>query len=257
MDNEEFKKLVPLPFWLELAQEAGVPFIPAISSPRFPLEWGSPLIGVAYQWIQANLCKFDRPMVRWESCTGDTFKYHACKADPYGEWATQIGMDDCRGGETAPFGATVLDADWTTCWMVRPWIDPVRVNGYPVEFRVFAGPGGLITGVSSYYPQRPISDPTGLQQGVGLELAIDAYRLAKKMLDARWEWSIGCTLDFLVPFGGEMTFLEGGPPHVKDHMMSASPCCFLPGEIEGIALVNRNPVEPEPEIDYAAMVVHP
>ncbi len=44
------------------------------------------------------------------------------------------------------------------------------------------------------------------------------------------------TADFIVTSKDEILFLEGGPPHE----LGAHPCCFQPGEIQGVALENRN-----------------
>ena len=44
------------------------------------------------------------------------------------------------------------------------------------------------------------------------------------------------TADFIVTGKDEILFLEGGPPHE----LGAHPCCFQPGEIQGVALENRN-----------------
>jgi len=46
------------------------------------------------------------------------------------------------------------------------------------------------------------------------------------------------TADFVVTEDDEVLFLEGGPPHTA--LWGAHPCCFVPGNVEGVALMNRN-----------------
>ncbi|WP_163450886.1 hypothetical protein, partial [Escherichia coli] len=47
------------------------------------------------------------------------------------------------------------------------------------------------------------------------------------------------TADFVRLADGSISFLEGGPPHTPK--FGAHPCCFVAGEIGGVALIDRNP----------------
>ena len=138
-------------------------------------------------------------------------------------------------------------------WM-RPWAEAEIVDGFPVEYRAYIE-DGKVAGISSYYPQRPLRQNTEelmMVRASSITLAevllerlpfqwpahysfpsLDSLRLPELREDR------GCafTVDWLVEaVTGRVLFLEGGPPHDR----GAHPCCFKPGEIEGVALVDRN-----------------
>jgi len=233
---------VPLGPWLELAERAGVPLIDAAFSDPFPAEEiqasadgePAPAFAAAVAWANDRLTwagrAGNRLMVRFECSSGSDLKHAAARGAPYGPAYYAITGDDPRL-ETPPFGCTIPDAAGNTRLCVRPWVDALRVDGYPLEFRAFHDADGF-QGVSSYYPQRPLPS-----EDVYLIAATQAAEYARR-LAAAGSFPVGFTADFLVTPAGEVLLLEGGPPH---HMglCSAHPCCFAPGEIRGIALARR------------------
>jgi len=234
------QRLVPLGFWLDLATRAGVPHIPAIFSPPFPVDeiFGvldgkdAPGLQAAFVWLKDALYSFvdegRLPMVRWECCCDDDGKLRASKGEGWSAAWTETTPDsprvvDCTVGET-------------TRLCVRPWVHAIREAGYPVELRVFYGPEGY-QGVSNYYPQRPLrKSPLILE-------AVRRARAAARLMAGHDAFPIGFSADFLVTGGGgEVIFLEGGPPYIAEPpgLPSAHPCCFVPGKVRGIALRFRS-----------------
>ena len=116
----------------------------------------------------------------------------------------------------------------------RPWIPAVIEAGYPVEFRAFVA-GGVLRGVSSYYPQRPLGEKWR-------PCAEAAGRITSRLLPHTAERGVmDFSADFLVRASDQhLLFLEGGPPHLYPPTgPSAHPCCFAEGKISGIALESQ------------------
>lgn len=113
----------------------------------------------------------------------------------------------------------------TTRLAVRPVVDIVRHEVYPVEFRCYVF-DAMDFAVSNYYPQRDLPDgfrSDALRSG---ELAMKLYPFT----------GTPYTADFcLTPDG--LRFLEGGPPLG----LGSHPCCFAPENVKpvGIALAKE------------------
>jgi hypothetical protein len=226
-DLQERIKLVPLGYWIDLADAAGVPFVPALFSPLFPVEQiyklvdgdAAPELQAALAWLEERKRRWAglKFSCRWECCSSMDAKYAASKG---AEWSNAFTglicddprIDDCTVGEQ-------------TRVCIRPWIEAVRYDGFPVEFRVYAGPDG-IQGVSSYYPQRALSEEF-------IPHAEECRRLCERLMECR-HFPVGFTADFILSHRG-LVLLEGGPPHMFGPV-SAHPCCFPPGKIDGIAM---------------------
>ena len=127
----------------------------------------------------------------------------------------------------------------------RPWLSAMLLDGYPVEYRVFVH-DGEITGISNYYPQRPLPlIQTHLDEVTRLtgELVRRAetpflWHSDPRLTEFRKSHDpdgVHFSADFIVTSKDEILFLEGGPPHE----LGAHPCCFQPGEIQGVALEKR------------------
>ena len=192
-----------------------------------------------------------RLMVRADFCAPAEVKYRLGKGKP--DWDPEM-LDflcgDMRMYDLLEQYPRLLVPVWT-----RPWVDAKVEDGYPVEYRTFVQDGELI-GVSSYYPQRPLRRDDAEIEAV----SVYSYELARLLRDRTpFEFAVGnamqemidwrqgkktpdrneCsfTADFLIEkHSGEAIFLEGGPPHHRGAHM----CCFKEGEIEGVALVDRN-----------------
>ena len=240
-DIQQCRALVNLGPWLDRCERAGVPYVPAVWSEAFPVaelyralsviglmdsllvEHAPGVIG-AFEWLagQREEAVYDRRqmMARWECCSPCDTKYRMEQGGGWGASMMYLTLDDPR-----LFDCLASD---TLRICVRPWVEAMRVEGYPVEFRVFYGPHGW-QGTSSYYPQRP------LQRDVVNEMLMDQCRNYADRFYEGEHFPVGFTADFLVMPDFQVLFLEGGPPHVLGPV-SAHPCCFPPGKVRGLAL---------------------
>lgn len=229
--------------WMEACEKANVPAIPAYhvvdllreDCLRFDVEGDHhERLASAFETITKSM--LPNHMLRFDCCTSMEVKYHLSKGRH--EWREEFNflmLDDIRAFDIIFEFPRKSIPVWR-----RPWIKPSVIEGYPVEYRVFVK-DQTIQGISSYYPQRPLPEfPHHLD-------SVRSY--TEKLMDVLappFLWhrnsdvldlnAIHFTADFLVTADDEVMFLEGGPPHELD----AHPCCFEPGKIEGIALVNRN-----------------
>ena len=134
----------------------------------------------------------------------------------------------------------------------RPLVEPMKIEGYPAEFRVFIKDNEVL-GVSNYYPQMSMPNKDYLvayaeQSKVYAEKIIEACH-KEKAFPVNHKKHIGnndylpmeqvtATLDFMVTEGGILTFIEAGP----SYGFGAHPCCFFDPDtnnvspIEGIKL---------------------
>lgn len=262
------ERLVPLSNWVETANKAGVPMVPALFSPTFPVhelrlvQQGMLPASVkdALDWmpsVHARAAAEDKIMIsRWDCCASSELKGEAARGfTPYDRpdrWVN-LNLDDPR----------VLDCTVgeETSVVVRPWLRGFRWRGFPFELRFFMGETGL-RGVSAYYPQAPIvdleiADDSCVGDTFETEPEVYTIRVAETLHKATefavrlWqagEWPIGFTADFLVQTDGFPIFLEGGPPHIMGDPHSADPCCFPHGQVSGTALA------PQPGSAYFNMV---
>lgn len=240
----ELTRIIPLGFWLGLAESAGIPYIPAVFSEPFPVKemydaidhLEAPALSSALSWAREYIREQEAAKkvvtFRYEcGCTGEA-KYAAAygvspdQLHPYAKKYREVLVDDPR-----LFDVTVGE---TTRVCVRPYAQPRIINAYPVEFRVFFGPDGY-QGVSNYYPQRALYTEHHNIMGPLQE--------AREMARALWQhektfhegFPLGCSMDFVILRNNVPIFLEGGPPHWLGHP-SAHPCCFAPGKIDDVAL---------------------
>ena len=205
-------------------------------------------------------------MMRFDCCTTAEIKYRLGNGEP--EWREaflDLPIDDMRAYDI------VAEYPRETGYPVwhRPWVDAKIVNGYPVEYRVFVK-DGHIAGVSSYYPQRPLSVQGMYSYWAGIAAGLTARLIVPLKDRAPFEWhhslfspkdldmnGVHFTADFMVLAGAPETippetdvgnlpvrFLEGGPPHE----LGAHPCCYRPHEIGKpgmFVLSDQNPKESE------------
>ena len=232
----ECKRLIPLGPWLDRATKARIPIIPAVFSLPFPLRQlndalehiPTPELDYArtqtQRYADARTAQRQRSLIRWEDCSSATTKSHFAHG---GSWVPALAqlptLDDERLMDCA------LTDPQRLC--VRPWIEPQRNQGYPIEFRVYWGPDGWL-GTSSYYPQRPLPPDDSI-----LWLATTARDYAQSLATTE-PFPLGFSADFLATAHpiGPLVFIEGGPPHLQHWYLSAHPCCFPTGHIAGLAL---------------------
>ena len=240
--------------WLSICQMAGVRHVPARKVTElirddylaFEQREGEhhERLQAAEQAIMAAV-RDGGHMMRLDCCSGDEIKYRMSIGEP----ECLPGFQEIVIGDIRAYDIVFeYPRDTVPVWQ-RPWVRPMLELGYPVEYRAYVR-DGEIQGISNYYPQRPLPEYPGHLEAVRemTERLIEHVQPpflwhTTGMLDgtpldlARAQF----TADFLVSEYGEVLWLEGGPPHE----LGAHPCCFRPGEIAGIALVNRNQEEEE------------
>ena len=246
--------------WNWLCRKADVPYIPAIlitAMEKYDLlnfdHNGPHQNRLMKNFGQVEKYKQDSHMMRWDFCADGHIKSAMANGEP--DWLPVMNDIEMSFGDPRWFDILfdyprLLVPVWN-----RPWVSHMIIDKYPVEYRVFVNDGD-ITGISSYYPQRPLPYNAGHLETVTnyTEILIDAVETPFLLCEAAFAQQIHegmasfgqpekpktdeCkhfTADFLVDLNDKVWFLEGGPPHE----LGAHPCCFLPGEIDGIALENR------------------
>ena len=241
---------VSLEDWLELCQSAGIPHVPATRIATIGredcLRFDSP--GEHQDRLHAAMKQVEDAlhpghMLRFDCCAPIETKSRLARG--LHEWHPNMNafmLDDPRLFDILCEYPKEEVPIWT-----RPWQDAEIVSGYPVEYRAFVL-DGQVAGISSYYPQRPLPR---FQQHLD-----DVLELTLRLIDhipTPFLWieafslpafgekhdlnGVHFTADFIAARGThEILFLEGGPPHE----LGGHPCCFLKGEIDGVALENRN-----------------
>ena len=250
-DTDETNNFCPISLrdWLALCRKTGVPHIPAeqISTVQAQ-DWlmfdtvGEHRTRLTNVRREIYLKLKPEHMLRYDFCAPLETKIRLGSGRPdFDPAMAEFILDDPRA----------YDILWefpreTVPIFQRPWIQAQMQDGYPVEYRVFVKEG-RIQGVSSYYPQRPLNENENhLEQVKDLTLALikDIRTPFLWPTSPMREWvfarygrgGVHFTADYLVTAQGDVLFIEGGPPHE----MGAHPCCFRHGEIEGVALTDRN-----------------
>ena len=121
----------------------------------------------------------------------------------------------------------------------RPRMTPVRVNGYPVEFRVFHGGNAEDGAASFYYPQAGRFNPSDELQASMKLARTYAGRLHTKRADlglTPWmpgmgdpDDAIGSTIDFMLTEEAGLVLVDAGP----GYGFGAHPCCFIDQPVAG------------------------
>lgn len=215
--------------WLPVCEKAGIEAVPAevvLETTKAAL--AEAMDGESPLWDEINAVVKNAGgpwMYRWDCCSPGLLKAimaHGCDGVPL--VGSSHYIDDPRLWDI------IEDFPEEEMRLYRrPWVKAVFESGYPVEFRVFVS-GGCVSGVSSYYPQRPLPDePYHLW-------ACTAGQQAEVLIEHGAPPD--CTMDFLlVAETKRIVFLEGGPPHREGYRgPNAHPCCFAPGKVSGIAL---------------------
>ena len=249
-------RTVSLGDWLELARRSGVPRIGATHITSVAIHDlthydvpGEHHDRLAKAWAAMETARRPGTMLRWDCCSSEDLKH----AMAYGRKPSREILERLTIDSRIIELGMAYPGDEVAVWQ-RPWVgDQVKVvDGYPVEYRAFVR-NARVEGISSYYPQRPLRQDAGELEAVKLSATALAKALKGPLVwpaslwdhpatpstsdtEAAGPTSIHFTTDFLVMNNGEVRLLEGGPPHFA----GAHPCCFKEGEIDGIALTNRN-----------------
>lgn len=227
--------------WNRIADHCGVPRIDAeviavipmkaawnsIDEPQSLSEEENFLLKTAFDW-----CEHGR-FWRTELCSGEGVKYCLGKdgSFPPPEYL-RFSLDDCR----------IMDMHWgmpDIKVIGRPTIEPARVKGWPVEFRVFCGGGAETGAVSFYYPQAGDFEVTpeleramsyAREYGVAMHDARTALGLTPWLPEmGEPDDRIGSTIDFMLKSDGDLVMVDAGP----GFGCGAHPCCFIDVPIEG------------------------
>ena len=245
--------------WIETCRLAGVAHVPAVhvtDVERCDIlnhDHAGPhqeRLDTAYDAIE----RARRPgsMMRWDCCASANMKY---------AMAEGIELNDARR-QSLPLDSRIQELAYEFPTVPRTGVAPpmarrpdARHRRYPVEYRAFIH-NGKLTGISSYYPQRPLprndthldqirADVAALlehlkgpfdwpaEKGEVLGIRFALPRLEGREPDPSIPDPNGVhgTADFIATSDG-ILLLEGGPPH----FMGAHPCCFPAGNTEGVAL---------------------
>ena len=251
---------IALTDWLEVVKRVGIPFIDGqvVAEPlrddmvQFDVD-GPHQKRLADAMEAALPWHGPRSMLRWDCCAGIDLK-HGMGRDGKRPEHIPLILDD-------PRLLDIIVSEWpreTVPIIRRPWVELEYEDGWPREYRAFVT-GNRMYGISSYYPQRPLSrrqreidavtdmtaalisalEPPFEYTGA---MRAKAQMIAQRHTELTGLPSHGATLnmidftaDFAVAADGEVLFLEGGPPHAA----GADPCCFPEGRTYGVALERR------------------
>ena len=242
-DNKSFLA-TSLERWMAEVQAAGVSAVPATVLCRLPrktfLGFEQPSADDLAHWRQFRTALDSLPadhMVRWDCCASLDVK--SVMGHPDGdieETFRDLSPDDPRAFDIV-YDQPVDELPV----LARPWVRALRVEGFPVEFRVFVRDSEVL-GVASYYPQRPLPETVDILR-YAQEVREAAERVVASLKQAqRYPWMpaykgrfsrglVHCTLDFLVTPDGHVLFLEAGPAFGA----GAHPCAFL-GQADTVGL---------------------
>ena len=178
--------------------------------------------------------EFSCDVIRWDCCSGYSLKSFMERANGDLVVASQncdsyihrlSGPDDDERASSI-FGDVYAQKgpDFYVRIYKRPIVPMMKIEGYPVEFRVFVEKSQVV-GVSSYYPHRPLPNEYR-----------NAARKVAEMTLPMCEYQADFSADWGITRNHEYILIECGPPH--DRIGGAHPCCFLsdPTNIRGVAL---------------------
>lgn len=237
--------------WTRIAELAGVPHIPAQEEARINIKDAWRSIDVSERLTVEGEENLLKAVIYAEK--GNYWRTDLC--------ASEFVKHELSQGRSLPdFIPFHLDdpriMDLHTCMpyikvVGRPRRQPMLVNGYPVEFRIFIG--GKVTSypaASFYYPQTPSFEPTKqlegfMEEAIRSACVLEVTRQSLGLMPWLPEGGdpgepIGSTIDFLVARDGEVLMVDAGP----GFGYGAHPCCFLDVEVKG----KRWAVDPGVEI---------
>ena len=151
---------VSLGDWLELCRETGVPHVPAdlVNTMLRDDCLAFDTLGEHQERLQSALealqeARLERHMMRMDPASGTWVKSQLSMGQPdYRPEFQEIILDDPRLYDIL----FEYPREEVPVWR-RPWVDALRHEGYPVEYRAFVRDGQIL-GISSYYPQRPLPE---------------------------------------------------------------------------------------------------
>jgi hypothetical protein len=246
--------------WAKIASDAGVPSIPVATALEIPVDvimrFDCPEEGDApyhrqFRDLLGNVP--DGQMLRWDCCASLNLKWAMDDGELDHRAKTALEFDDPRF-----FDILYEYPGESISILQRPWVEARRVDSHPVEYRVFVQDSQIL-GISSYYPQRPLTLDDDVRREVEESLALSQKIVAAATAAGTVPWmgrferagmdprKVSCSLDFLVTEQGEVQFIEAGPPFG----VGAHPCCFEKNRaadgsisVSGVALALNSAVLP-------------
>ena len=251
--------------WIAAAERAAVPHVPATRVAMFEREdlqhhefHGPHQKRLDKAFAEVARARTGDVMMRWDCCATAELKAFMSDRSENGPPPREVRQAlaiDHRLLEILEEFPRIGVPVWR-----RPWLgaEIVIEGGWPIEYRAFVKNGEL-TGISSYYVQRPLprrDDEIEMVRTLTRKLLTEVHGpclwppkiheelIVPNMLvimgkkpkpDRPLPDEVHATIDFVVTTDGVL-MLEGGPPW----FMGADPCCFEPGAVKGLALVNAS-----------------
>ncbi|AXK43929.1 hypothetical protein [Erythrobacter aureus] len=244
-----------LQVWNEVASRAGVPTVEAKLIADIPM---SVLNEGLFYWDQVSAPLDDERHAsviaaidyaktggfwRTDLCAHGWVKAQISETGSF-ELETTFSLDDPR----------IMDIHFgmpSVTILARPTLTPVRVNGWPVEFRVFFGGAAAEDGaVSFYYPQAGDIDVTPELEAAAQqarEYGAAMYAKRKELGLIPWlpglsepDDQIGASIDFMLTEERGLVMIDAGPGFGH----GAHPCCFIDSPVEGIRWKLADGVQP-------------
>lgn len=243
-----------LTVWMDAAEQAAVPAVPAQCVARLNIEAllrsedpGADGVGNVIERLQAvNDALPEDHMLRWDCCASYALKDAMGEGQVPSRQERGVGVDIRSFDLLYEFPAEEIPV------LQRPWVKAQEMDGFPVEFRVYVAEG-RVHAVANYYLQRPLPDTPAIRAAVNQAVAATEAMVAslqQRGLAPTMPYqqenphqAFRATLDFLVDEQGQVLFLEAGPGWGQ----GAHPCAFLQPDgrtvdpVEGLKLGSGEP----------------
>ena len=224
--------IVSLRAWLELIQALEIPHVGARHVATVPIEdlikfdvrdRDHSALDAFFAAAEAAGAE-DRMLLRWDCCASLDVKADMAHAggDWEPNWNKYFTIDDPRA-----FDIIYEYPGQDMHLWVRPWLEARRIDGFPLEYRVYVEDAKVV-GVSSYYPQRPVPATPDVLGHIEHSIAATERIIELLPLPLALPWgtdrSADCksfTSDFMVLEDDTVVWLEAGPA-----LGLAHPCCF-------------------------------
>lgn len=219
--------------WNEIADIAGVPYVPADIVARLPVE-------EVYAILDGNPDPESLTSIHQMRAAG-------AYAESGGYWRTDLcaSLDvkaslhhEQRLPDIIPINfddprmMDVHDGVHEFLILKRPRLTPVTYNGWPIEFRVFNGGAAEDGSASWYYPQCPVTPTPELETAMteATNYARVLHTRRAKLGLVPWfprmdepTHEIGSSIDFMLTEERGLVMIDAGPG--AGH--GAHPCCFI------------------------------
>ena len=236
-DQEGFNT-VSLGDYLEICRRCEIPHVPAEKVATIDIETlyrCDPADSVIQKFVtDIQMSLEDNTMLRWDCCAPMAVKMDLSRGEA--DWKPELLWEFEHfhiENDARAFDLIYEYPAHEICVWKRPWIETVRKDGYPIEYRAYVD-NNATQAISNYYPQRPLewNDETHDDILRVIELTQMFVNVVKTPMCYPYRGrdseffevsrnSLNFTCDFMKTKDG-LLFLEGGPPM----QVGAHPCCF-------------------------------